>query len=113
MGTALQESSTGMQIWLPGWWSSSINNWQKYPNDPPDPDAAYHGQDHEDLYAHETFFWNRMHGTYLEMGALNGIHLSNTLYFSEAMGWRGMLIEPSPENVRLFLSIDLTFQSDL
>lgn len=35
-------------------------------------------------------------GTYVEMGALNGITWSNTLMLERELGWRGLLIEPSP-----------------
>lgn len=35
-------------------------------------------------------------GTYLEMGALDGYHFSNTNFFSRSLGWHGMLVEPQP-----------------
>ena len=34
-------------------------------------------------------------GTYVEMGALNGVTFSNTLFFERELGWRGLLVEPS------------------
>lgn len=34
-------------------------------------------------------------GTYVEMGALNGITFSNTLFFERELGWKGLLVEPS------------------
>lgn len=36
-------------------------------------------------------------GTFVELGAFDGISQNNTLYFEEK-GWRGVLIEPIPEN---------------
>jgi FkbM family methyltransferase len=35
-------------------------------------------------------------GTYLEMGALDGIQYSNTHVFNKALGWKGLLIEAGP-----------------
>ena len=35
-------------------------------------------------------------GTYLEMGALNGLSGSNSYLFNKQLGWKGLLIEPSP-----------------
>ena len=40
----------------------------------------------------------RCNGTFLELGALNGISLSNTLFFEEYLGWNGVLIEAQPNN---------------
>lgn len=41
-------------------------------------------------------------GTYVEMGALDGVKFSNTLFFERQLGWSGLLIEPS----RLFKSLE-------
>lgn len=37
------------------------------------------------------------HGTFVEVGANDGISQSNTLYFEKYRGWRGLLVEPVPE----------------
>jgi FkbM family methyltransferase len=37
-------------------------------------------------------------GFYVELGANNGIRQSNTYYFEKRRGWKGVLIEPSPNN---------------
>jgi len=42
------------------------------------------------------FFQNRSGGSYVELGALDGVTFSNSLLYEEALGWRGVLIEPSP-----------------
>jgi FkbM family methyltransferase len=39
----------------------------------------------------------KRNGFYLEMGALNGIHLSNTYSFNKCLGWKGLLIEANPQ----------------
>src|SRR5437773_417214 len=36
-------------------------------------------------------------GFFIEAGANDGIAQSNTLYFENYLGWRGLLIEPIPE----------------
>ena len=37
-------------------------------------------------------------GTYLEMGALNGVRFSNTYVFNKVLGWNGVLVELGPQN---------------
>lgn len=41
------------------------------------------------------FFEQKKTGFFVEVGAYNGVDLSNT-YFFEALGWDGILIEPDP-----------------
>lgn len=38
---------------------------------------------------------NRDHGVFVDIGANDGVSLSNTLYFEEK-GWRGVCVEPHP-----------------
>eukprot|EP00971_Amphidinium_carterae_P161853 3208584-Amphidinium_carterae.1 len=38
--------------------------------------------------------WENRRGVFVEVGAGDGLHLSNTLAFEERLGWRGILIEP-------------------
>lgn len=40
---------------------------------------------------------NAKNGFFIEAGANDGVHQSNTLYFERYHGWRGLLIEPVPE----------------
>ena len=35
--------------------------------------------------------------TFLELGAFDGLHASNTLHLEHCLGWRGVLIEPHPD----------------
>ena len=45
-------------------------------------------------------------GTYVEIGALDGQTLSNTLYLSSCLDWRGVLVEAERENaLRLFRNV--------
>jgi FkbM family methyltransferase len=53
----------------------------------------------EDIFALKVFFPKRLHGFFLEMGALDGVSLSTTHFFEKYRGWKGLLIEANP---RLF-----------
>ncbi len=46
------------------------------------------------------YFKGKKSGFFVEVGAYDGVTFSNT-YFLEAMGWKGVLVEPNPENFRL------------
>lgn len=37
--------------------------------------------------------------TFVEIGAYDGLHGSNTLYFERNLGWRGVCVEPDPFKV--------------
>ena len=43
----------------------------------------------------------RRNGTYVEMGAFNGVTFSNTLFFERELGWTGLLAEANPRNFAL------------
>lgn len=40
---------------------------------------------------------NFYNGYFVEIGANDGIKQSNTLYFEKNLGWRGLLVEPTPQ----------------
>lgn len=52
-----------------------------------------------DQYIHEKYITSPFkHGSFLELGAINGIKFSNTKFFEDNMGFdQGVLIEPEPE----------------
>lgn len=58
--------------------------------------TVYYSQVGQDMYVSTHFFPNKTNGTYIEIGAHNGIKCSNT-YFFQQQGWRGMCIEPITE----------------
>jgi hypothetical protein len=60
----------------------------------------YFSQCGEDKFLEETFFSNKRNGTYIEMGALDGKLYSNSKYFEDHLGWKGILIEPHPEKFK-------------
>jgi FkbM family methyltransferase len=54
-----------------------------------------HGQLFQDLWA----LWmsgEKRNGYFVEVGAADGVHLSNTYYLESRMGWTGILAEPNP-----------------
>ena len=53
-------------------------------------------QGREDLFLSENYFFKKTGGTFLELGALDGLMYSNSYYFEQSLGWRGVLIEGSP-----------------
>ena len=57
----------------------------------------------EDKIIYETLFKDHpnISGTYLELGAFNGKQESNSRFFDECLGWKGLLIEGNPENYQL------------
>jgi FkbM family methyltransferase len=60
----------------------------------------FYSQHGQDRFCYEKFFQNKKDGFFLEIGALDGIRLSNT-YFYEKMGWSGICVEPSPKKFSL------------
>lgn len=42
-------------------------------------------------------------GTFVELGAHDGIRISNTLVFERCFGWRGLLVEANPSNFEKLL----------
>ena len=38
-------------------------------------------------------------GFYIEAGAYDGEHMSNSLYFELKKGWNGLLVEPNPGKI--------------
>lgn len=57
----------------------------------PGPYQAQHGEDHW----LERYFKGEPPGFFVEVGAYDGIVVSNT-YFLESIGWTGILVEPDP-----------------
>ena len=58
----------------------------------------WHGQFEQDKFVYQTFFIDRNDpGTYLDVGASDGVTFSNTYFFETLLGWRGLCIEPRPD----------------
>ena len=59
-------------------------------------EAASVSQGREDVFAFEHFFFGVENGTFLELGALDGVRYSNSYALDRQLGWKGVLIEASP-----------------
>ena len=59
--------------------------------------CKFYSQMAEDSVLYNLFFKYHKNGTYLELGALDGVTYSNTLFLQETLGWHGILIEPGPK----------------
>jgi len=57
----------------------------------------------EDKIIYNTFFQDLKSGTYLELGAFDGNVESNTRFFDECLGWKGLLIEGNPKKFDLLI----------
>ena len=53
----------------------------------------------QDKYISDVIFNNKKNGYFIELGATDGITLSNTHYFEKELGWNGVCIEPNPDNI--------------
>lgn len=76
----------------------------KFKNDPDgkfhnDPGGGFHSQFGEDR-ALMGWFNGLCNGTYIEMGALDGVRFSNSFAFNKHLGWKGVLVEPFPFNYK-------------
>lgn len=54
----------------------------------------YYSQQQEDRILSEKYL-NYRNGFFIELGAMDGITYSNTLYFEKILNWTGILIEPT------------------
>ena len=57
--------------------------------------GSYRSQNGEDRWL-ETHFGGKRSGFFVEVGAYDGVNLSNTYHFEQS-GWTGVLVEPDPE----------------
>ncbi len=56
----------------------------------------YYSQYQQDQWLNENVFHNKKFGTYLEIGAHNGLELSNCAFFDFEHKWAGICAEPIP-----------------
>ena len=56
----------------------------------------FYSQSGEDEFLNNRYFKNKKNGLYIELGALDGVLYSNTKFFEDHLGWKGILIEPHP-----------------
>jgi len=63
--------------------------------DPSRAGGSYRSQNGEDRWL-EAHFGGKRSGFFVEVGAYDGVNLSNTYHFEQS-GWTGILVEPDPE----------------
>lgn len=57
---------------------------------------GYNSQYGQDKLVAETLLPGLRQGVFVDIGAHDGVSLSNTLYFEQKLGWTGVAIEPNP-----------------
>ena len=60
----------------------------------------FYSQYGQDKYLYENFFKN-IKGVFVDIGADDGILLSNTYFFEKTLGWTGLCVEPREERFKL------------
>lgn len=60
-------------------------------------ELQFYSQYQQDQYVYEHFFKDKRNGVFVDVGAHDGITLSNTYFYEKFMGWTGICIEPIPE----------------
>mmetsp|Transcript_6068 Transcript_6068/g.13219 ORF Transcript_6068/g.13219 Transcript_6068/m.13219 type:complete len:335 (+) Transcript_6068:66-1070(+) len=63
----------------------------------------------EDKFVYDTFFKGRTNmtgpaGTFVELGAYNGLQESNSHFFDKCLGWEGLLVEGNPISYQSVIS---------
>lgn len=58
---------------------------------------GYYSQSGQDEYVHRRFFQGLQNGIFVDIGANDGISLSNSYFFEKDLNWTGLCIEPIPE----------------
>ena len=57
--------------------------------------VAYYSQIQQDFLLDTVVFHGLRNGTFVDVGANDGVSLSNTLTFERDRGWTGLCIEPT------------------
>lgn len=57
----------------------------------------YHSQSGQDSYLDQQVFRRYRNGVFVEVGAWDGVDLSNTVFFERERNWTGLAIEPLPD----------------
>ena len=58
--------------------------------------ARYYSQHSQDRFIDNFLLHGKRDGVFVDVGAYDGIALSNTYYFEKELGWSGICIEPNP-----------------
>ena len=60
-------------------------------------ELKFYSQYQQDQYLYENIFKGKRNGVFVDIGAHDGVTLSNTYFFEKNMGWTGICVEPIPE----------------
>lgn len=60
----------------------------------------YHSQYLQDEFLNEKIFKNKRKGIFIEVGAYDGVKYSNTLFYERNLGWKGICVEPMPDQYK-------------
>lgn len=61
----------------------------------------YNSEHGQDKWLNENIFKNKRNGVFVEIGALDGIQHSNSLFFEKELAWSGLCIEANPKTFEL------------
>ena len=56
----------------------------------------FYSQKGQDRFLHEQVFKGKRNGVFVDIGAYDGVTLSNSYFFEQTLGWTGICIEPIP-----------------
>lgn len=56
----------------------------------------FYSQYGQDRFLVEKVFKNKKNGYFLDVGAYDGVNLSNTFFLESVLGWKGICVEPNP-----------------
>lgn len=66
--------------------------------------SGYFAQWGQDTFIDQCLFGERRNGVFVDIGANDGVSLSNTCFFEKARGWTGLCVEPQPQVFALLQS---------
>jgi FkbM family methyltransferase len=59
--------------------------------------SGYASQSGQDLFIHQHLRLDKKNGFFVDIGAFDGVEISNSLFFERELGWKGLCVEPIPE----------------
>jgi FkbM family methyltransferase len=59
--------------------------------------SGYVAQTGQDLFLHQHLGLEKRNGFFVDIGAFDGVEISNSLFFERELGWKGLCVEPIPE----------------
>ena len=63
-------------------------------------ELKFFGQDLQDQFVYENYFKGKEKGFFVDIGAHEGVFISNTYFFEKYLGWGGICFEPTPASFK-------------